>query len=300
MRTTSLIHVGVAAILCATTCSSWANEAGHTDQPRSSGITQALERRLSYEVYWWDSRDYKQGVPLSFKLLITGNEFYALIEGLTIRADGERWTALYVGADGGPRALVIKNFGFPQAQFQERLDTLDLGDVAREFSAGDARDETLTIPTDCTPRYDPPTPEKQHMLDAVVRTMQREVTVYSPPRTPAELGNPKTVTFIIGDFNVDYPWVYVFVEQPEAVYELALHDPDGRDEAAYQSRSEYLYRTIESKSERDRLIPKIRAQGITRTIVLRDAAGKPGAPESTSEPPAGAARSDSEVMGWGT
>src|SRR5262249_3714099 len=111
-------------------------------------------------------------------------------------------------------------------------------------------------------------PEKTRMTDAVFRAMEREVKVYSSPHRSAEPENGKTLSLKVGDFNVDYPWAFVLVEPAEAVYEVALHDPDGKDEHAYQERGEYLYRTIDDDSDRRSLSSRIQAHAITRTLVV--------------------------------
>jgi hypothetical protein len=243
-------------------------------------IKQAIVQQLCYDVYW-RGYDYQSGVGFPLRIVIEDGTFYIRIEQIaSFGPEREPVGVTFTGRDFSEHAAVLRKAVVVNGHEQPEID--------QKLASGEIIEDTLTIPPDCTPRYDPPTAEKQHMLDALVGTMQRVLTFYIQHQVPGQLKYPKRLILRISNFNVDYPYAYVLVDPMRELYEVALHEPDGKDENAYQQRAEYFYRAIMTESERRRLMPKIQAHGITRAIVLHDTAGKPAAPESTSQPPAGA------------
>jgi len=225
------------------------------DAEKIARIKKAVTDSLCYDVYWaggWGhGEDYRRGVPLPFKLLIEGEKFYARVDPIGfVGKYRQPMMADRIGFDRGDRAVVVTNYE---------------PDVDRKFLTGSLIEDTLTIPTDCTPRYDPPTPQKERMLQTVVNTMQRELSWL----VREGIANyPNEVTLIIADFNVDYPSTYLLVEPPGNLYTVTLHDPEHYESDKYERGGQYPSRNIQIKPHLKPLLAKIRKHGIIRKIVL--------------------------------
>ncbi len=135
----------------------------------------------------------------------------------------------------------------------------------RHFESGAIAKDTLTVPADCTPRYDPATPKKELMVKTVESTMQKLLNHYAS-RGLAKY--PKEVKIIIADFNMDYPFTYVIVEPVREVYRITLHDWDNYDSDEYERDEEYPTGEATMKSISDEGLAEMRNHGIIRKIAI--------------------------------
>jgi hypothetical protein len=137
--------------------------------------------------------------------------------------------------------------------------------VDRKFAAGPLITDTLTIPTDCTPRYEPLTRQKGRMVETVVSTLQKRLSAWMQRGIATY---PREVTLNIADFNVDYPSTYILVEPPVELYTATLHKVSDYDSDEYERDGEYPLGEIRMKPHMKDLLEKIRKHGIVRKIVL--------------------------------
>lgn len=231
------------------------------DEPAVARVKRGVIRDVCSMFYWGGPDRKVQGHSWPLKITIADDHFYAHLEF----GSGRLRTRLdYWGVDTGQRASIRGNY---LSDFEEKLQHNPI-------------DTTITIPTDCTPKYDPPTPEKRHMIETVVRSIREDLTQY---RDLGITRYPKEVTLVIANFNVDDLDTYVLVLPQKDVYLVKLHDPDWEDDAAYQERA-YFARDIPNAEHRRALIPKIREQGIIRKVRLGAGVELPSRPATPSTP----------------
>lgn len=250
------------------------------DGQQLSRIKELIVERRCYELYFQGGVvEEEAGTSRPLKVAFDDHRFYARIDPAGFSGPSHQpWQLNYIGEiDGNRIRLLIKN---------------SEPDLDEKFASSSVIQDTLTMPANCEFHYDPDTREKQRMLDKVVQAVQATLASAAPTESGSRY--PAHVKLTVANFNVDYPYAYVLVEEPQLLFSVALHDPNDSDEAAYQA-GDYWVGQQYGKQKLARITPNIRVHGITRTIVLHDAAGKPAAPESTSEPPAGAARSDTRA-----
>jgi hypothetical protein len=137
--------------------------------------------------------------------------------------------------------------------------------MERKFSIGRLSEDAITIPTDCNPRYDPPTPRKQRMLETVINTLQKHLSVFMRSGVSKYQSQ---ITLTIADFNVDYPSTYILVEPPGHLFTVTLHNPQDYDSDLYEREGEYPLREVRVKPHHKDLLEKIRKHGIVRKVTL--------------------------------
>ncbi len=133
----------------------------------------------------------------------------------------------------------------------------------KRFTSGSVMKDTLTIPADCAPRYDPPTPQKEQMVKTVVSTMKMLLNGYSRDGISKY---PPEVKIVIADFNTDYPYTYVLVEPAKELYTVVFHDPEDYDNDEYGRDGEYG--TGEEYHLYTYILTQIRENGIVRKIAI--------------------------------
>jgi len=264
------------AILCFYVPLSFGSSQSPVKTAQITVVKNAVVRYSCFQVYWhgWNR---KQGTPLPLQLRIEGDEHLSL--PYEIKADGKRFIAWIKGVEfhrgnridqfltgrvSNDSAAIILSEGY---NADLRPPVPGHAENRSRFKGSQVITDTLTIPTDCTPRYDSPTPQKERMLRAVVTTMEKRLSSFV--RTGAAQ-YPKEVTLIIADFNVDYPSTYILVDLPGELYtySVTLHDPQDYDSDQYEREGEYPFGNIRIKPEHKELLAKIRKHGIVRKIIL--------------------------------
>lgn len=224
-----------------------------TNSHTIESIKKAVTESLCYDIYWagaWGHGEhYQRGVPLPFKLVVEGEKFYARVAPVGFIGKGQQpMMAERIGIVRGERAVVVTNS-------EPNMDKI--------FSTYPLIENTLTIPTDCTPKYDPMTPKKELMIKTIVNTMQKTLSRWV--RTGIAK-YPQKLNLIIADFNIDYPQTYVLVEQTKKVYRVTLHDFENYDSDEYER--EGIYPFGEQYNVSEELLIKIRKHGIIRKVTL--------------------------------
>ncbi len=222
---------------------------------------EAVERRLCFEVYWWD-RHYQQGVPLPVKIIVDGAEFQVRVDDIEVDRGGKRWFGRYDGTIHNGRAMVRTSSNFPMVPGAAEAPS----DFGSKSPGGEVFDDTLTIPLNCVPRGTLSS-EKTRIIETAVGTMQEMISRRS---SEAETRASGVITVTIGDFDVDYPSLYVLVKPLGKVYEVTIHDPEAQDDAAYQGSGHYLFRELTNAAEARRVEKKILRHGVTSTVIPKN------------------------------
>ncbi len=223
-------------------------------------VKEAITRYLCHEVYW-EGQGYRTGVPLSLDVRTDSARFYAWVHDIT-NEPRNRISVFLMGSIGEGQTAVALLTGY-----NEDLGARIPGYTRdrRYFTETPVIGDTLTIPTDCTPRFDPPTPRKDRMLGTVLTTLERFL------RSLARAGiwkGPHEATLTIADFNVDYPVTYVLVEPPGELYIVRLHNPQNYESDEYERNGEYPIGEILGEAQLNDLLPKVRKHGVIRKLVI--------------------------------
>ncbi len=234
--------------------------AGASEANELKTVTEVVTRYLCYEVYW-AGKSYRRGIPLSLEVKIDGDRFSAWVHEVMVEPR-VRASVFLMGSLRKGKVGVGLRRGYNE-YLAPRFPTYTKD--RSHFSQGPVSRTAVTIPEDCTPHYDPVTPEKDRMLSTIVTTVQRFLS--SLVRAGIWVGN-RNVTLTIAAFDVDYPHTYILVEPPGDLYTVALHDPQDYSNDEYECSGEYPIGEVLAESERQDLLPKIRKHGVTRQVVI--------------------------------
>ena len=227
---------------------------------QTSSIRNAMVRFLCFEVYW-ERSDYKLGTTFPMKIDIDKNNFQIWINDLKVNKRAHV-AGFFTGRLRNGEAAVIGH-----EAYNIKLTPPVIGYIENKamFDSKDVIEDTLTVPSDCTPHYDPTTPKKELMLRTVISTVQKELSSWVRQGIAKY---PREITVIIADFNVDYSYTYVLVKQTNDVFSVALHDFQEYDSDEYERDGEYPFGTIYNTSKS--LLEEIRKHGIVRKIKVEN------------------------------
>jgi hypothetical protein len=217
------------------------------DEQRLALIKAVVTRDMCLDEHWANEILYRRDKPLTMGVIIDGSKYYSKVEDV-YSFHGHSTTLYQIGILKPDRAIITHNFEM---------------DMEERFAEGLVMTTTLTLPADCTPKYDPTTPEKELMIDTVVKTVQKHFD------SLVKLGiakYPRELTLVIADFNVDYPMTYVLAEPKNKVYRIYLHTQQDYDSGEYEQGG--AYPLSEAYNPAKSLIKTIRKHGIKKKITL--------------------------------
>jgi hypothetical protein len=210
-------------------------------------IKKGVIRYICFDEYWQSGILYKRDKPLTMRVIIDGNKFYSEVED-ALSFHGTLTSMYQIGLLKPDKAIVTHNF---EIEMEKRLE--DASVIT----------DTLTLPTDCTPHYDQPTPRKELMMRTAVKTVQGHIEDWAR-KSIAKY--PREVTLVIADFNIDYLMTYILVEPMNKVYRVHLHNPHDYDSDEYERGGWYPFG--EQYNPAKSLTEKIRRHGIRKEIIL--------------------------------
>lgn len=229
-----------------------------TEEGQIVSIKEAVNRWLCYEVYWGEA-SHRLGKTYPLFIRLEGEKFFALANDLEpILRDPT--AGFYIGRLRNGKAAVISGERY-NVKLNPPLPSYLK--AQRLFESQSIIKTTFTMPPDCTPKYDSVTPQKELMINTVVKTMQKNLNMF------VSMGiakYPKEVTLIIADFNIDYPYTFVLVEQTKEVYIVTLHDTQNYDSDEFELEGQYPFGQVYDKW--NGLLEKISKHSIFRKIIL--------------------------------
>lgn len=111
--------------------------------------------------------------------------------------------------------------------------------LIQPFKAGGVVADTIVIPTDWKPVFDPFTPQKERMLKGIVISLEKQISwdlSHLYPSKPL----PRKLKLIIYNFNFDSWYTYALLEPSNDLwYSIELHDIDNHYEDEYEENGEY-------------------------------------------------------------
>jgi hypothetical protein len=221
-------------------------------------IKEALIRWLCYEAYWHRAPEIESGAIVPLEVKIEGDKFLIWSKDLKFK-DLKNMEGYYWGQMSKGKVAIIRSELYPK----DSTPTNQQVKYRHQFESIRIIKDTLIMPANCTPQYDPMTAHKELMINTVAGTVQKQMS------ETVRLGiskYPMEVTLIIADFNIDYPYTYILVEPVNKVYSVTLHDPQDYDSDEYEREGEYPFGEEYSVSKE--LLEKIKKHGIIRKIIL--------------------------------
>ncbi len=199
-------------------------------EDRNAMVRDALLRHICYEKYW-KGYDYAPGSTISYEALFAGDRLYVLVDGLRYSDKGSQ-PDVSEFLRGLLRDGILDMVLSTSMYGWDRGSPAGMAEYREIFSSKDAIKGTLTVPVDCTPRYDTPTPEKGRMLDKVAYTIRdrlEEMAYYAANKPNLKEYYAGYVAadeyeLTVADFNVDYPSTSVIVRPGNLLYEVELHN----------------------------------------------------------------------------
>jgi hypothetical protein len=243
-----LANIGVAAYMLLLAPLATGQETQQVDR-----IVEAAVNALCYSVYWGGNfgygGDYRQGVPIPFRLVVSGDAFYMSVKPILFSGPQRQpFEKRLVGTHHRGQPIVVSGSAY-------EWDAV--------FADSKPIEGHVTIPRDCTPRYAAWSPLKERVMATVVSTMELRL------KTEAKGPVPREVELLIADFNVEYPSTYVLVERPkQQLFMLTLHNPQDYGSDEYERSGDYPLTHIVIQSRHAELLQKIRKHAIKRRIVL--------------------------------
>lgn len=224
-------------------------------------IMDVLTRRVCYDDYW-RFRMWKPDTDLSVYIKSTSNEFAIMAKG-PLEAGTGLGTMFYRGQIRNQQAIILGSSGYT-------ANDIDNGGPAfenqeREILGGEVYNTHLIMPNDCTPRYDPETPVKKQVIDAIVHSAREMLILDTRPGHQYDIH--ENITLCISDFNLDYPYVIILVDPLGEEMYAKIHDPSNRDDAKYIHNGDIVIDFTDNIP--DNIVKKVRGNCIARTITLK-------------------------------
>ena len=122
-------------------------------EDRLSLVKDAMTRNLCYQDFW-QGNNYNKGAVVELEIKFEGEKFYVWTNDLPAKVFVDlHFTSFYAGRlKDGKGAITFSdshNNELPGLPPQMR-------EYRRHFESGAIAKDTLTVPVDCAPRYDPP------------------------------------------------------------------------------------------------------------------------------------------------
>ncbi len=232
---------------------------------RVLAVKEALARFICYTDFWYADMDV-EGAPLDFELKFEGDKFYIWVNDEKLRSSrkGAQFIGIYEGSIKNGKGMIES--GMTYNIKQSRTLPQQFAEHRRHFETGPIIKTSMVVPKDCTPRYDPMTPRKEVLIDAIAKTIQKMLRRYA---AEGRRVYPERMTLLIANFNLDYQFTFVIVEPINAVYSVALHDWDDYQGDEYGRDGEVLTgeRTMDVFSKET--LREVRRHGIVREITIR-------------------------------
>jgi len=219
-------------------------------------IKKALLRRICYDSYWQGENILlRRTVPI--ETVVEGDRFFVRINDLRV-VRGSNMVGFYQGIirDGKAFVSLVEEWNIRIAP------SGPYGKNWKHSGAGRVISNSLLLPNDCTPKYDPSSARKEAMLRTVVNTMKFGLHFMPGQSLP---GHPVEFTLTIANFNVDYPYTYVLVEPSREFFRVRLHDFSDSESGEYEKEGQYPYEQIYEKVSQE-LVQKVREHGIVFKI----------------------------------
>lgn len=232
---------------------------------RVSAVKEALARFICYTNFWYGGQNL-QSAPLDFELKFEGDRFHITTndEKMKLSKKGERVIGIYEGSVKNGIGMVEYGLAFDIKHLEKPLPQYN--EQRRHFETGPIIKTSMIVPEDCTPRYDPMTPRKEVLIDAIVTTVQKMLRRYA---IEGRRVYPDRMTLLIANFNLDYQSTFVIGEPIKAVYTVTLHDEHDYQGDEYGRDGEVLTgeRTMSVFSKET--LREVRRHGIVREITIR-------------------------------
>lgn len=193
-----------------------AAKAGITDEQ----IASSISRRICFESYWWDRRGFRLGDAVSFDIRKNDDIAYALSYDAQVPPGVTRWMTFFSVYNNGFQASVGESYGF-------NLDTTQgsqaLLNKIKEVHGGPVESARIVLPADCTPTFPKLTPDHVLVIDAIARSIAKEVALLN---AHGRVSHRRMEQIVVADFMNDYPETLVYIPRTSELFHVALSNAE--------------------------------------------------------------------------
>ena len=175
----------------------------------TKGILKAIANEICYENFWDGNQFYRYGSTVSIALHQVDDVTYAWGDSLYSTPSYVRWTASYMIYKKGDNFIAESVPGYnikdesAATIFRQKLLALQ---TATPINV------KMKIPADCTPHFQPDTPEKIQMLNKLTKSVADAIDAWQKlPYYPEKKTYPNPLKIIIANFNLDYPGTHILI-----------------------------------------------------------------------------------------
>lgn len=215
---------------------------------------------MCYDDYW-RGRIFGPGSYIPIKIKFDKDKFNVMASGDLSSGDGLAFF-FYTGRFKDGKAAIIRMAGYS-------TDLNGKGKVGpvfekrrQEFTNGNVYKDSMVMPIDCTPQYDPPDAQKELMLHSIIKTVRG--MLFSDMKSEGKTNQYSEYTITIANFNVDYPYTYVLIEPTGNILSITLHNVSDYDSDEFERMGQYPWSEMHDTT--DAITKKIREHGIVKNI----------------------------------
>lgn len=236
-------------------------------EPSVPLMKAALKSYVNYEICWAGGglqagTPYRVGKTVTLTLSINKNErkFYFWGDELQYAAELNQppLADLYYGVYSKNLAVIT---GSDIANTTAANVMKWLMQRKDRYFSGQITKVDFTIPSDCVMNF-PPSKEKTEMVDAIVKTMASFVEQVNREE---QFEYPTPLHVVIANFDVNYPRTFVYIEETNEVYALALHDITNYFGDTFLKEG-YPFNLVNYFDKNSPFVKKIMRYGINKTI----------------------------------
>lgn len=191
----------------------------HATDLTAGQAVEALKRHVCFSRVWWGDPYVRLGQTASADIRIQGSQAFVWSEDMRAVPKVRRWADSYavVLRSGAPVVTERSGYNVELLRGEPGFER-----ERRRVYGGPTQRVRVELPASCEPRFDPETPLKAEMRQAVLRSLSAAVATWGrrPPRGGARM--------TVADFNVDYPETFALRHDTGEILRIGLVASGGR------------------------------------------------------------------------
>lgn len=201
-----------ALLACLWSSSAWGAEI------TAAQAVEALKRHVCFSRTWWGDPYARLGQTATVDIRIDGRNAFVWSEDMRAVPRVRRWADSYAVAARAGGAVVTERSGY---NIELLRGEPGFERERRRVYGGPTQRVRIELPSSCEPRFDPDTPLKVEMREAVTRSLSAAVSTWGqrPPRSGLRV--------TIADFNVDYPETFALRHDTGEILRIGLQSGVG-------------------------------------------------------------------------
>jgi len=239
-----------------------ASQAAMSGETTTGAISDALARRVCFDVYWEDRTSVRLGATIPLEIRIGSDFSYGWTTSLERRPHISKWANYFALKPFSGREIVVSEEGFDVDAVGKTANYLEKR--AKVFN-DKARSIPFKIPSNCEPMFDPKTNAKSQMMSAVVSSIRHQFGDFNEN---SGTHYPRQLKVIIGNFNIDYPATWIYIDATREVFMVNFSSEESSVAPNNYRNWEYVLQQVDNPDSVFELSKKIRREGISLVVTL--------------------------------